>query len=119
MRFSTLLVSVTSLMATQVFAGAVGDVAEMANIDKRGCGTGNWCCTVANPSAYCAKYCTHGSQYINCYESYVSIIALPRMSSYSPPPRVVAISHPLTTTVPSVPSKRSMPVQMPLLRPGI
>lgn len=73
MRFSSLLVSIATLLAAHVLANPTGDLAEVDNIEKRGCGTGNWCCTVASPSAYCVKYCAGGSKYINCGESYVSI----------------------------------------------
>ncbi len=46
----------------------------MENIEARGCGTGNWCCTVANPSTYCINYCRAGSEYLNCGASYVSAV---------------------------------------------
>ena len=72
MRFLSILLSVTGLLTVHVFSNPTGDLTEVESIEKRGCNTGNWCCTVANPSAYCAKYCAGGSQYINCYESYVS-----------------------------------------------
>jgi hypothetical protein len=72
MRFSSIALSIATLLAANVLAGPTGNQAEMGNIDKRGCDTGNWCCVQSNPSRYCAKYCTHGSQYLNCYASSVS-----------------------------------------------
>jgi hypothetical protein len=73
MRFSSIVLNMAALLAVHVLAGPTGDVAEMDNIEKRGCGTGNWCCTVANPSQYCVKYCAAGSIYIDCGASYVRI----------------------------------------------
>ena len=72
MRFSPIIFLMTGLMTGHALGGPTGTQDEMANIEQRGCGTGNWCCTVANPSSYCNTYCTGGSAYLNCYGSYVS-----------------------------------------------
>jgi hypothetical protein len=105
MRISSIILSLTGLMAVHVLANPAGDAAQMEDIEKRGCNTGSWCCTVANPSSYCAKYCTHGSQYINCYESYVSRSELEPASTSS---------NGANSFV--VPIERSLPMQVPLLK---
>ncbi|KAH8174094.1 hypothetical protein LIA77_05513 [Sarocladium implicatum] len=72
MRLSLIILSLG--IALQTGATPTGnEAAVMENIKERGCGTGNWCCTVANPSSYCIKYCAGGSKYINCGASYVSL----------------------------------------------
>jgi len=77
MRLSSIVLSAFTLVSVQVLAGPTGGEAEMGNIEKRGCDTGNWCCVESNPSRYCAKYCTHGSQYLNCYKSWVRDLSKP------------------------------------------
>ena len=72
MRTSSILLSIASLMAITVLANPTVSPAQGDDITKRGCGTGNWCCTVASPSSYCVKYCAGGSKYINCSASSVS-----------------------------------------------
>ncbi|KAK0745715.1 hypothetical protein B0T18DRAFT_410046 [Schizothecium vesticola] len=69
MRTSSILLSIASLLAITVLANPTVDPAQGEDVFKRGCNTGNWCCTVANPSSYCAKYCAGGSKYINCSAS--------------------------------------------------
>lgn len=107
MRLSSIVLTITSLVSMPVMANPTGDAAEMDNIEKRGCGTGNWCCTVANPSTYCANYCRGGSQYLNCGASYVSgYISLLRLRVAS---GVIAY-----TEFPLVPTERTMPMFLPL-----
>ena len=75
MRLATIIVPLSLALST--WATPTGnDAAVMGNIKERGCGTGNWCCTVANPSSYCAKYCAGGSKYINCSASSVSKVCV-------------------------------------------
>jgi len=76
MRLSSFILSTTSLMVFSALANPTGGESEMENIEKRGCNTGNWCCTESYPSAYCAKYCAAGSIYIDCSGSNVSICCL-------------------------------------------
>jgi len=71
MRFLSIALSITGLLAVNAIANPTGDLLDSESIEKRGCNTGNWCCTVANPSTYCINYCRAGSQYINCGASYV------------------------------------------------
>lgn len=71
--FPTFL-TIAGLMAIGVFANPTLDPLATENMEKRGCNTGNWCCTIANPSTYCIKYCAGGSRYLDCGKSYVSQI---------------------------------------------
>jgi len=71
MRFTSIIFSI-GILAANVFANPTGGEAEMGNLEKRGCNTGNWCCVQSNPSTYCNNYCRAGSQSINCSASYVS-----------------------------------------------
>ena len=73
MRFSAIALNIAAMLVVQASAGAVGDVAEMDNIEKRGCGTGNWCCVAERPSDYCNVYCRAGSVHLDCSKSWVRI----------------------------------------------
>jgi len=66
MRFLSVTLSIVGYMAIGILATPTGDLADVENIAKRGCGTGSWCCTVAKPSTYCANWCHSGigSDYI-------------------------------------------------------
>ena len=106
MRLSSIILSITSLMAFSAVANPTGGESEMENIEKRGCNTGNWCCTESYPSAYCARYCAAGSIYIDCSGSNVSIWCLRENSR-----QVLCI---MILTLLIVPGQRPVPVPLPL-----
>ena len=112
MRLSSIFLSLTSLVAVQVLAGATGSLLSAEDLEKRGCNTGNWCCTIASPSSYCIKYCAAGSKYINCSKSYVSTGNESRLEN--PWLRCTKELHVANYNCPSsaVPGERTMPMQM-------